>query len=202
MDEKIHFSIFSQAEEPTYVWFQRARDRFFGPVCAIFTKIGIKADHMTYFNLFLAIFFSYFFIGFPYLSLIILALSVLFDSLDGCLARFQKSSSQGGALLDIVADHCFLFVVIFTLIATKSVDGFWGGVYAFNYLLMVILVLAMRSLKLHVFPIVRSKYYLYLLWILFLFTGLNYLDVFFVFFTVYMFFTNLLLFNSLRCSLQ
>lgn len=202
MDEKIHFSIFSQAEEPAYAWFQRARDRFFAPLCPVLTKVGIKADYLTYLNFLLATGLVYFFTTFPYVSLVFLLLSILFDSLDGCLARYQKSTTQRGALLDIAVDHWFLFVVVFTFVATKTVDGFWGGIYAFNYLLMIILVLILRSLNMHVFPIVRSKYYLYLFWIFFLFTGLNYLDVFLVFFTVYMFFTNLLLFNTLRCSLR
>lgn len=201
MDHKLHLSTFSQAEDSIYQRFQRMRDRFFKPVCAFLSKIGLKADHLSYFNLVLVVPFAYFLNKSPFISFGALVLSVIVDSLDGCLARYQKDENNAGALLDIAADHFVLFSFVLVLIYAKTIDGFWGAAYAVNYLLMITLVLGMRSLNLHVFPIVRSKYYLYLLWALFIFTGLSYMDIFLVFFSIYMFLTNLFLFHNLRCSL-
>lgn len=189
-------------EEPIYERFQRMRDRFFAPVCGLLTKIGVKPDHLSYFNLLLIVPFAYFLHSSPFLSLGVLLLSLLADALDGCLARHQKISSQRGALLDIAADHAFFMGVVLSLIFVRSIDGFWGAAYAVNYLILIFLVMLMRSLQMHVFPVFRSKYYLYLFWILFLFTGLGYLDIFLVFCTVYMFLTNLFLFHSFRWSIS
>jgi phosphatidylglycerophosphate synthase len=201
MENKIHITMFSQVEDKAYGQFQKVRDVFFEPLCVLLTKIGIKPNYLSYFNAALAIPFVFFLTASPIISFGVLMLSLLLDSVDGCLARHQKVMNESGALLDIGVDHFILFTVLLGLIYTKTIDGFWGAAYGINYLLLVVLVIAMRSLKVSVVPIVRSKYYLYLVWALFIFTGLNYFDLFLVFFAIYMFLTNLFLFHNLRCSL-
>lgn len=202
MDHKIHFSTFSQAEDSVYGRFQHERDKFFAPLCGFLAKAGIRSDHLSYLNLVLAGLFVFFIASNVYFSVAALLAGVFVDSIDGCLARFQKTAGERGALLDIAADHAFFFIVVLTLVYFRTVDGFWGAAYVLNYLLMIVLVMAMRARNLHVFPIVRSKYYFYLLWIFFVFTGLNYLDVLMVFFSIYMILTNLFLFHNYRCSLS
>ncbi len=202
MEHKIHFSTFSNAEDSVYERLRDFRDRFWKPVCVFLTHLGVKPDHLSYLNLVMVFGFVYFLIDIPLISFFALLTSVILDSIDGSLARHQKVSSDKGSLLDIGMDHFVLMAVILTLIYTKAMDGFWGAAYAINYLVMIMHVLSMRALRLHVFPVVRSKYYLYLVWALFLFTGLNYLDVFLVFFSIYMFLTNLFLFRTFRCSLS
>ena len=51
----------------------------------------------------------------PIISIILLWLSGLGDMLDGSLARFQKTSSPFGAVLDITFDRIVEFLIIFTL---------------------------------------------------------------------------------------
>ncbi len=201
MEHKLHLSTFSQAEDSFLSRFQRMRDVFFRPVSAFLTKIGVKANHLSYLTLLIMVPFVYFLNKNPLISFLAGLSTLILDALDGCLARYQKTESERGALLDIGVDHFVLFTVVLSLIYAKTIDGFWGAAYAVNYLLMISLVMAMRSLKLHVFPVVRSKYYLYLFWVIFIFTGLNYLDILLVFFSIYMFLTNLFLFHKLRCSL-
>jgi len=181
---------------------QKIRDQLFSPLCAVLTKMGIKPDHLSYLNLLMIVPFAYFFQTIPFVSFGVLVVSILIDAVDGCLARFQKISSEKGALLDIASDHFVFFGVLLTLICFRTLDGFWGSLYSLNYLLMIVLVIVMRSINLHVFPILRSKYYFYALWTLLIFTGLNYFSVFLVFFCIYMFLTNLFLFHKLRCSLS
>jgi len=202
MDHKVHFSTFSQAEDPHYSRFQHMRDGFLSPLCRFLTGIGIKADHLSYFNLVLAAVFVYFLTKNSSIAFVVGLAGLCIDGLDGCLARYQKTTSNRGALLDIAVDHIFFFIVVLALIYTKTIDGFWGATYSLNYLLMITLVIVMRNANLHVFPIVRSKLYLYLLWAIFIFTGMNYLDVFLVFFSIYMVLTNLFLFHTYRWSLS
>jgi phosphatidylglycerophosphate synthase len=202
MDHKVHISIFSQAEDSVYGRFQRMRDGFFEPVCSVLAKAGVQPDHLSYLNLVLAFIFVFFVQSNVYLSVAALLASLLTDALDGCLARYKKAENEGGALMDIAADHTFLFAAVLSLIHIKTVDGFWGAAFSLNYLLMIVLIMAMRAKNLHVFPVVRSKYYFYLAWLLFVFTGLNYLDILLVFFSIYMVLTNLFLFRNYRCSLS
>ena len=201
MDHQIYFSAFSQAEDSIYSRFQKKRELFFAPLCKSLTKMGVKPDYLSYFSLMMIIPFAYFLNNYAAVSFFALLLSVLADAVDGCLARHQKISSDQGALLDMAVDHAVLFSVVLTLIAFKIVDGFWGAAYALNYFLMVVLVMTMRSLKMQVFLVLRSKYYLYLLVALWIFTGLNFLDIFVVFFAIYMLLTNLFLFHKLRWAL-
>jgi phosphatidylglycerophosphate synthase len=202
MDEKLHLSTFSQTEESAYERFQRIRDRFFRPVCAFLDRLGVKPDYLSYFHIFLLIPYFYFMNRAPILAAGVICLSLLIDCLDGGLARYQKSTSDKGALLDIVADHFVFFGVVFSLMITYITDRFFSTFYLMNYLLMIVLVMAMRANKLHVPPIVRSKYFFYFLCAMALFTGHNYLHVFLVFFSVYMLLTNIYLFHKYRCSLK
>src|SRR5579883_1524605 len=154
MEHQIHLTTLSQAEDPLYERFRRARDRFFAPLCAFLSKMGVKPDHLNYLNLLLVIPLVYFLVSNPLVSLIFLILSFLLDALDGCLARYQHISSERGALLDIGVDHFILFSVVLALIFTKTLDGFWGSAYVLNYLLLIVLIMTMRALQMHVFFVI------------------------------------------------
>jgi len=193
---------FSNVEDSYYQRFRQKRDLFFVPVCKILTALRFKAEYLSFLSLLLIIPFVLFFQTFPFLSFFSLLFSVVLDGLDGCLARYQHTESEKGALLDIAIDHTVFFCFILTLIFTKTIDGFWGSVYSLNYLLMVFFTIVLRAFKIHVFPLIRSKYYFYFLWAFFLFTGWNYFGIFLVFFSIYMVLTNIFLFEKLRCSLS
>jgi phosphatidylglycerophosphate synthase len=201
MEHKIQFNMFSQEEDSYYKRFQLMRDRFFEPVCTFLTRGKIKPDFLSYLNIFLGVVIALLVRPFPVLAFVFLLLTVFIDSVDGCLARHQNCVSGKGALLDIASDHFVFFGILLALISMKTVDGFFGAAYGLNYLLLLVLIIPMRSLNLHVFPVIRSKFLLYFLWALLIFTGINFLDLFLLFFAVYMFLTNLFLFHQLRCSL-
>lgn len=194
-------SIFSQEEEGYYLKFRKFRDRFFLPVLEPLTRLGVKPEHLSYFQVFLALCFAFFSSQNAYAGVAIMFLGLLVDAVDGCLARHQKNESAAGALLDIAADHFFFFAAGLSFIYFKTVDGFWGSFYLLNYLLMIAIIMAMRKAELQVFPVFRSKYYFYAFWIFYVVTGANYLGIFLVFFAVYMSITNLMLFHKYRCSL-
>ncbi len=196
------FSIFSQSEDSIYSQFQHGRDKLFEPACRFLTKNHIKPDVLTYFNLALVLPFINFLNTAPLLSLFSLLLSFVMDALDGCLARYQKTTSVKGVLLDIFADHLFFFSVVLSFMSFKMIDGFWGATYLLNYLLLIVLIMALRSRNVGVFYVIRSKYILYALWFIFLVAGISFLDVFLVFFSIYMFLSNLFLFHTYRCSLS
>ena len=202
MNDKLEFTPFAPLEDATHEKLRHFRDKFFQPLSVFLTKLGVKADHLTYLSLAMGLLFAFFLNKNWLIAFFCLLLSVVLDSVDGCLARHQKTVGERGDLLDHAVDHVVLFIVVLALIYNKTIDGFWAAAYSLNYLLLIFLMMVMRKFKLHVFLVLRSKYFLYLLWALLVFTGLNFLDIFLVFFAVYMFLTNLFLFHKLRCSLS
>lgn len=202
MEDKIHFSKFSESEAPYFERFQKWRDSFFQPLCVFFTKAGVKPDHLTYLSVLLMLPFVFFLQQLPIVSLISLVLSVFLDAVDGPLARHQKTQSAHGFFMDLVADHLVLFTFVLALIYFKFIDGFWGAAYSLNYLLMIVMIVVMSALKMKIFTVWKSKFLLYLAWTLAIFFGFNFLDIFLVFFSIYMFLTNLFLLYKFRCSLK
>lgn len=77
----------------------------------ILLKIGISANHVTYFGLFLVpVIIILILIDHTYLAIIFIILNRLCDGLDGNLARINKTTKFGG-FLDIIAD-CIFYVSI------------------------------------------------------------------------------------------
>lgn len=202
MNHNLHLTQYSNSEDSIVEKCKQVRDRFFHPAIIFFTKVGIKANHFTFLSLAMMVPFVFFLNRAPIFSLVSLLVSFLFDSMDGSLARYQKVSSEQGVLLDIAVDHLVFFIVLLALIYVKTLDGFFGAAYSLNYLLMVVLVMLLRARKLPLFTVIRNKYYFYVVWALFVLTGWNFLDAFLLFFSIYMFLTNIFLFHKLRCSIQ
>lgn len=205
MPELMHqlvFNIFSDKEEGIYHRFRDFRDKVFAPFCIFLARLGVKPDNLSYFSLFLAIPVVFFLASVPWISFLFLALSVIADMLDGCLARCQHHLSQRGSLLDIGCDHAVFLIVMFSFIFFQMTSPFWMSLYLVNYTILLFMVLTMRSLQLHVIPVIRSKFYIYLVFLIWLITGYNYFDPVLVFFSIYMIITNVFLFHKLRCSLS
>ena len=196
------FSIFSEQEEPLQERWRNMRDRFFRPVCVLLSKVGVKPSHPTLLGLLMLVPFVYFFQTAPWLAALAIFLNVwVFDAIDGSLARYQHHETARGAFLDLVCDHAVFFGVMLTLVFYRTVDPFWASFYLLNYFSLLVFVIISRFLKVPVIPVLRSKLYVYLFFLIGLITGSNYLDVLLLFFGVYMAITNLFLFHRLRCSL-
>ncbi|MCC7196764.1 CDP-alcohol phosphatidyltransferase family protein [Candidatus Peregrinibacteria bacterium] len=193
-------NIFSKEEEHYYRAFQKFRDDLFLPVSKQLAAKGVKPDHLSYLGVLLIIPFVFFFASNPWLSAICLTLNVLLDCLDGPLARYTHTASDRGALVDLICDYGSFSAVFITIAYYGLMTPFWAALYFVQYALMLYLVTYCRRKNIRFFPVVRSKYYLYLMLLWLLVTGLNWFDPFLVLFGVYMTATNIFLFDSIRCS--
>jgi phosphatidylglycerophosphate synthase len=202
MPRDIVFSIFSEEEDGSQKRWRDIRDRLSLPFCVFFEKYHISPDFLSYAGLAMVIPFIYFFGFNPGLALFFILLNLFFDSLDGPLARHMKTATMKGAVTDIMSDHLSFFAFFLTFLYYGLLNQFWGAAYILNYALMLFLVIICRGLRIKFFPVIRSKYYVYIVFIIWLFIGHNYFDPLLVLFSVYMAVTNFFLFERIKCSLS
>lgn len=202
MRHDVIFSVFAEEEDAGHRKWRNFRDRLAEPFCVFFEKHRISPDFLSYAGLGMVLPFVYF-SGFnPGLALVFIILNLFFDGLDGPLARHMKMATTKGAVTDIMSDYLSFFIVFFTFLYYGLLNPFWGAVYILNYAVTLAMVIICRGLRITFFPVIRSKYFIYGFFMIWLFAGQNYFDPLLVLFSVYMFVTNIFLFQRIRCSIQ
>ncbi len=189
----------SGSEARAYLRIRHYRDSFFSPACAFLAKHNVSAEALSYFGIFCAMGFAVAFAFNLWLALFFLILNLLLDGLDGALARFYSKPSARGAFTDITVDYVSFFIIFLTLLYFKFLDPFWGSLYLINYIVLIFLSIILNYLEVKVFPVLKSKSFIYFLFLLFVLSGLNWFDPVLVFFSVYMLVANSFLFYKLRC---
>ncbi|MBP7058430.1 CDP-alcohol phosphatidyltransferase family protein [Candidatus Gracilibacteria bacterium] len=193
-------NIFSDGEEKTYMKWRLWRDKVLEPVLAKLSALGIKANWVTYASFLMVFPFIYFFKFNPWIAFIFIVLNVIFDGIDGSLARYKGASSDQNGLMDTVFDNLSFLVFFMTVFYYGVFSPFWGALYISNYIVLLFLIAIARNLKIKVFPVIRSRYYFFLFLLIFLLTGWNFFDYFLVMLSVYMAITNVFLFQRIKCT--
>ncbi len=196
------FGIFSEEEEEKYIKWRNLRDRFFHPLCVHLAKLRIPPAFLSYAGLLTVVPFIIFFPINPWFSFFAILANVFFDSIDGPYARYTKKDSSNGALTDMICDYGSFIVFFMTIFFYGLMNRFWAGFYIVNYAVMISLVIFCHKKKINFFPVIRSKYYFYGIFLILLISGRNIFDPFLVFFSVYMLISNILLADKLRCSIR
>jgi len=202
MNKEVVFSIFSEEEDESFSRWRNVRDKFFKLLIDRLSKYGIQPSHLSFTGLMMVVPLIFFFKFNPWLAFVFLLLNVFFDGIDGPLARSKHISTGRGALTDLACDHLSFLVVFMTFFYYQLMGGFWGALYLVNYFVMLAMVIYCRSMKIRFFPVIRSKYMIYIVFLIWLLTGVNYFDAVIVFFTVYMVLTNFFLFERIRWALR
>jgi phosphatidylglycerophosphate synthase len=198
MTEKNKLSIFSEKENSFYLKCRNGREKVLMPIAAAIANTGISASYITFAGLLLMVPFVYFFRFNPWFSLIFLLLSLLLDSIDGTVARLQKADSERGAFNDFIADYTVYMIVFLTMLFYGLLNPFWATFHTFNYLTMQMLVIYANYKEIEVFPVIRSKFLVYLFFVIWLITANNYFDGLLVFMTIYMIITNFFLYLKIK----
>lgn len=197
------FHFFSKEEKQPYKHFQTLKDKLLRPFCATLHKYSIKPDLLSYLGFFMVIPFIYFFRFNPWIAFLFLLLNLIFDTMDGPLARYIKKESKWGAFLDhLICDQFSFFAIFLTFLYFGLLNSFWASFYLLNYVLMLAFILYCNNFGIKIFPVVRSKLLIYLAFFIWLLSGNNYFDIFVVFFSVYMVTINSLLIYKIKCSLS
>lgn len=176
--EKKRLNYFSSSEHRTIYGVQGVRDKIFFPVSKFLSFVGINADMVSLIGFGMLGFFIYFLQSAPYLACIFLLLHVLVDAFDGPLARYQKKDGDGGALVDIICDHTGMVVVVVSLVCYKLINPAISIIYVYVYTLMIVATVVRNRLGQPPRFVFRSKYYLYMLFGLWIFAGVNYINFF------------------------
>ncbi|MBT4849288.1 CDP-alcohol phosphatidyltransferase family protein [Candidatus Parcubacteria bacterium] len=178
---------YSETEQTYYQRTKAWRDKLFYPLALLFKKIGASADIVSYLGVLVLAGFLLYATSNPRLAVLFLLLNLLMDGIDGAIARVNNSESAQGALVDTLCDLLSIFIVIFTLGFVGLLNPNIGIVYIFFFSLMIFFIISRQLLDIPVRFVVRSKAFVYVLYIWWAFTGQNYFDWAVFIFTVLIF---------------
>lgn len=100
--------------------------------------IKIKPYIYTYFGLMLSLISAYFFLKQNYLAAaIIFQISLIFDCIDGYIAKIQKNGSMFGIISDGIADFLRVYINLFAMFLSLNIDNSFINFFTL-YLLFVI----------------------------------------------------------------
>jgi phosphatidylglycerophosphate synthase len=183
---KEQLNYFSESEKKSIGKFKDFRTKIFLPISRLLNWLRITPNMVSYFGMLMLVGFIYFIISNPLIACVFLFLHVIIDAFDGPLARLTGKDGDAGAFTDIVCDHSGMFIVSIALIYYNFVDGFFAAIYIYIYTIMILLTIIRNKMKIPAKLVIRSKYYLYLLYGVWAFFGYNYMTEGMILFTLLM----------------
>ena len=183
---KENLNYFSAKEKKSINRFKNLRTKTFLPISKFLMKIGMTPDLLSYIGLLLLIVFIVYVLKNPILAAIMLLVHVIIDGFDGPLARLMKKAGDSGAFTDIICDHTGMAIVVITLIFVKLVNPWIAAIYIYIYTIMIIFVIVRNRMKKPAKIIIRTKYYVYILFAIWAIWKINYLDYGLVLFIILM----------------
>lgn len=158
------------------------RQRLLRPLLILLQRAHVRPDHVSLLSVFCMFLLPLgFFYSLPYLVLAAYLGHLFLDAVDGSLARHLDVVSERGAYVDVVVDHFSLLMTLLTLQWFAIGDAFWLLLYTVTYILLIVhfVLMNVRGSP-PPFPIIRTKYLLFLLVTLFAygFLGTDFLNLF------------------------
>ncbi len=181
-------SSFSVQEASQQKRFTAWRQQLFEPLVRLLSELNITPDGISLTGMLVMILLPLAFAYSPMWCVGVYIVNLICDGVDGVLARHLKVTSPRGAYLDVVADHMALLITVLTIQWFVSEVEFWATLYVTGYLVLVVHFVLMNVRgNPPTFPVIRSKYILFLLTIAFAFNFVDgrWLDIFFAAFGVY-----------------
>lgn len=156
------------------IWLAEKRTRLTSVIFPPLQKIGLVPDTISYIGIaFLAGVILYF-VRKPWLAAIFLLGHVIFDGLDGAYARNVGKASQSGAFTDLVCDQFGMVVVSMLAIFHHLVEPLIGAAYISLYLIVVVFGVIINVMGIGSRVTITSKYFLYIVYGIWAFSGVNY----------------------------
>ncbi|MBD3269913.1 hypothetical protein GF376_00115 [Candidatus Peregrinibacteria bacterium] len=175
-----------------------AKDSLLRPFIKILDRFRVSPDAVTFFGFLMIIpaFLSMYVSN--VLSFVFVLFHIIFDAIDGSLARYQNKHSKYGAFNDLIGDHLFLWLYVVALFFFGVISGFWSFFYLINYLVLIftMILLDAKNVKYHF--IFKSIYIFYLIVAIKFFFKIDFLTEYFVLLGVYNFVNNIFLLNNLK----
>lgn len=185
------FNYFTEHEQPIQAYFKRWRDRWFGGMVAVLIKLGISPNTISALGVLCLVPFGFLLAlapptpGVLTAAMVFLALHITLDGLDGALARRLGQAGPGGTLVDMVCDHGGMVIVSLQLALAGLANGAVAGLYIATYTLLIVFIVWLNALNRPFKLLVRTKYLLYALILLWAITGWDIFTEFMLFISVY-----------------
>ena len=182
MPNELHY--FSAIEYKFQQRFRAFRDRFLKLLIAPLVYFRIKPNTITLVSFLSILVFAYFLVSSPYVAVLFLLVHIALDGIDGVLARALHESGRAGAFLDILNDHSGLVVVVLALVYNNFVNPTLGILYVYLYSLLIALLLYSNSLGIPPVITLRTKYFLYCIYLVWVFLDVSYFQAAVMVFTI------------------
>ncbi|MEW6347789.1 MAG: CDP-alcohol phosphatidyltransferase family protein [Thermodesulfobacteriota bacterium] len=167
-------------------WLAEKRTRLFSSVYPFFRKLGLVPDTFSYTGIALLAGVVLFFVRSPVIAVCFLGGHLICDALDGSYARNAGKASHAGAFTDLVCDQLGMVTVVIMALFHHLVDPLIGAIYVTLYLIVVVFGVLINVMGLGSRLTITSKYFLYIVYAIWAFTGRNYLPQLMGFFSVLM----------------
>ena len=153
---------YSAADRGLMVRTRRIRARVLAPVLTLLAKCRVTANTLTLLSLITGLAFCPAFFYSKPLALVLLALHLCFDALDGPLARHTGTASRRGSFTDTVADQTVVAATTATLIYAGIMGALPGVIYVFAYTVVVGFAVVRNALSIPYTWLIRPRLLIYL----------------------------------------
>jgi len=126
-------------QERYYQSYRDFRDNLLRPVVKILDMLSIKPRILSYMGVLTMLLFIVFVRSKPVLALVFMLITILFDNVDGPLARYQKRSSDKGKFVDVICDNLNFSLFIIGLVLAGLINGLVGMIYIYFMLFSKVL---------------------------------------------------------------
>lgn len=169
-----------------HLWFAEKRTRLTSVVLPPFVRIGLVPDTISYMGIALLSGVVLYFVRQPLVAVLFLLGHVICDGLDGAFARNTGKASQSGAFTDLVCDQLGMVVVAMMAILHHMVAPLLGAVYISLYLIVVVFGVLINVMGIGSRITITSKYFLYIVYLIWALSGRNYFPALMYFFSLIM----------------
>jgi phosphatidylglycerophosphate synthase len=153
---------YSVSDRKMMTWWAGLRNTTLKPLLILLTTLRISADGLTFIALIFGLGFAVFWMIYPVAALVMLFLHVLFDGLDGPLARHQGTASRAGSFTDTFCDQLIVTASTIILIVEGDLGIFPGVSYVFVYTVVVAFSMIRNAMKVPYSWLVRPRFFVYL----------------------------------------
>lgn len=146
------------------------------PLLKLLIKLRVKANHISYFSATLGFISAILLWVDLRLSAYFLITSLLLDSLDGAFARYSETATVQGSITDCLTDQIVISSTTIGAILTGIVNPLLGCLYLLLYPIIIIFSVLRNILEIPSGYVLRPRIYFYIIFILYLFTGINWVN--------------------------
>ena len=161
LDADTKADCYSHGEREWMVYTQQLRARLMRPLLTVFARLHVKPDHLTLLSLAAGLAFSPLYKpAFP-AAMVCLLLHILFDGMDGPLARHLGVASRAGSFTDSMADQVIVTTTTLTAVYFGAVDTVSGALYVLIYTVVVLFAMARNVMRAPYSWLFRPRFLVY-----------------------------------------